>query len=90
MRWKTKVSNDVMDERFRQIRLYGEQQLSDGEFLAVLVEEVGEVAQSLQVGSDASKPTDASNTYEELIQVSAVAQKWAEKILKESQQKQVL
>lgn len=44
--------------------------------LAVLVEEVGEVAKALQDGN-------RQNLEEELTQVAAVAQRWLEKLQKE-------
>lgn len=85
-----RIGAEVVKERLRQNVMYGEQNLDNGQFLAVLMEEVGEVAQALQEGSREHKPTDASDLYEELIQVAAVAQKWAEKVLKESQEKHAL
>lgn len=76
-----KVSSDTIKERYRQNELHGVQRQSDGEWLAILIEEVGEVAQTMQIGTAASKPTDAKDKYKELIQVSAVAKAWAEQVL---------
>lgn len=69
---------DVAKERGRQIRLYGHQQKNNSEWLAVLVEEVGEAAQAMQKDTEAAKDTDADDLYKELVQVAAVAVKWAE------------
>ncbi|MFJ5716560.1 hypothetical protein [Neobacillus sp. NPDC093127] len=76
-----KVIDDIAAERWRQIAKYGHQSKNENaDWLAVLVEEVGEVCQALQKGTPAEKTTDASNLYMELIQVSAVAAKWAETV----------
>lgn len=73
------VLNEVAAERMQQIEKYGHQEeLEDKDLLAILVEEVGEAAQALQKGSAAAKATDADDLYEEVIQIAAVATKWAE------------
>lgn len=81
----TAVNADAVKERFRQNELYGVQRHSDGDWLAILMEEVGEVAQTMQIGSVASKPTDAQNKYKELIQVAAVAKAWAEQVREDAE-----
>jgi NTP pyrophosphatase (non-canonical NTP hydrolase) len=71
---------DVCDERQRQEQLKKEgkflytcadAEMTDGERLAVLVEEVGEVARAMN---------DGKGLREELIQVAAVAVAWVEAI----------
>jgi NTP pyrophosphatase (non-canonical NTP hydrolase) len=64
-----KVLVDVLMERVRQDDAHGAPRLrgyQNSEWLAVLVEEVGEVARAIQVG-------DMRNLREELVQVAAVA-----------------
>lgn len=78
------VMKDVDAERTRQNRLWGRQRHSLGEWLKILVEEVGEVAQAMQNGEAWQKGSDASNLYMELIQLSAVAQAIAEQVKEES------
>ena len=74
---------DVIRERKRQNALYGEQfDMSLEMALTILIEEVGEFAQAIQAEYDWSKSSDKANTYEELIQVAAVATKVAEFIIK--------
>ena len=74
---------DVIRERKRQNSLYGEPvNLNLETALTILVEEVGECAQAIQAEYDWSKSTDKANTYEEFIQVAAVATKVAEYIAK--------
>lgn len=63
-------------ERDRQIQLRGDGLMSMGEHLAVLAEEVGEVAKAMQDEDDA-------RLLEELVQVGAVALRWAEDLLLE-------
>jgi NTP pyrophosphatase (non-canonical NTP hydrolase) len=74
------VNDAVYAERVRQNRLYGEQEHDNGKWLAILVEEVGEVAQAMQQGGQASKETDADDLYKELIHVAAVASAMAEQV----------
>lgn len=69
------INDDVLEERKR-----GVQRHSMGTWLAILVEEVGEVAQAIQQGSVASKDTDADDLYTELIHVAAVASAIAEQV----------
>lgn len=73
------VIDSIIQERFRQIDLYGHQEeKTNGDWLAVFTEELGEIAQAMQQGSPATKETDADDLYEELIQGAAVLTKWAE------------
>lgn len=72
------VLNDVFTERERQVRLHGDHTPADPGMdpcmkLAILMEEVGEVARELCDG-----PT--RNLRVELIQVAAVAVAWAESL----------
>ncbi|PJN90728.1 hypothetical protein, partial [Bacillus sp. mrc49] len=71
------LKNDVLlaveTERFRQDALWGKQRHSYGDWLKILVEEVGEVAQAMQKDQRWGKDSDASNLYTELIHVAAVA-----------------
>lgn len=82
------VNNDVFAERVRQNYKWGLQRHDHGKWLAILMEEVGEVAQAMQKDWGWGKPTDASNKYEELLHVAAVASAWAEQIKEESERKQ--
>jgi NTP pyrophosphatase (non-canonical NTP hydrolase) len=75
------VMDDVVAERWRQVETYGHQtEKTNSDWLAILVEEVGEAAQALQKGSASAKETDAGNLYEEVVQAAAVCLKWAETI----------
>lgn len=80
------VTEDVIKERLRQVQKRGHQRLSLAHWLVVLVEEVGEFAEAIQAqeGDEWSKPTDAQHTYDELIQIAAVAKSAAEQIKGES------
>ena len=66
------VLEEVMEERKRQDELWGEQNHEDRIWLAILVEEVGEVANDINERSKELR--------EELIQVAAVAVSWVESI----------
>lgn len=78
-----RVSADIFKERMKQNEKWGRQRHENGGWLPILIEEVGEVGQAMQQGSVASKDTDKSDLYEELIQVAAVATAWAEQLLEE-------
>ncbi|WP_051590892.1 MazG-like family protein [Bacillus sp. UNC438CL73TsuS30] len=81
----TQVNLDVFYERLRQNDLWGLQRHNWGKWLGILGEEFGEVCQAINkihFPKDA-KPTDASNLYEELIHVAAVASAIAEHVLEE-------
>lgn len=62
---------DVARERNRQDDLWGVQDHAPGMFLAILTEEVGEVAK--EVADGRVQPFDADAYREELVQVAAVA-----------------
>lgn len=81
------VNEDVLNERLRQNEKWGHQRHDLGTWLMILIEEVGESAQAMQVKKGWGKPTDASNLYEELIHVSAVASAIAEQVLEESRKR---
>lgn len=79
-----KVLWDIGNERIRQHQKYGYQKsLSWGEQIAILGEEFGELCQALMVKMDLDsvKDHEQDNSYEESIQVAAVAGKIAELIL---------
>lgn len=75
-----KVNNEVLRERQRQNRIHGIQRQDYGEWLKILVEEIGEVAQAMQKGAKWSKVTDANDLYTECIHVAAVASAIAEQV----------
>lgn len=79
---------DVELERIKQNVKWGRQRHNHGAWLAILMEEVGEVAQAMQNGMFSQKETDADNLYEELIQVAAVAVAIAEQVKEESKNDQ--
>lgn len=78
-----KVNVDVVEERYRQNSLYGHQRHAHGDWLMILTEEVGEVVEAMQRAKGWGKATDASNLYEELIHVAAVASAIAEQVAEE-------
>lgn len=75
---------DVWLERLRQNKLWGEQHHEMGDWLKILIEEVGEVAQAMQIGTVCYKESDADDLYTELIQVAAVAVAIAEQVKKDN------
>lgn len=77
------VNTHILQERFRQNVKWGKQNHNNGRWLAILGEEFGEVCEAMQQGSVVSKETDASNLYEELIHVAAVASAFAEQVLRD-------
>ena len=77
------VSGMVMEERKRQDGKWGVQRYPHTKWLAILVEEVGEVAEAMQKGMPSEKATDAADLLTELIQVAAVAQAMAEQVYEE-------
>lgn len=70
----------VIKERVSQYAKWGRQRHDLRTWLAILVEEVGEVAEAMQKGLVSEKDTDASDLLKELIQVAAVAVAIAEQI----------
>lgn len=62
---------DVAQERIRQIGLWGNSQCEPLPLLAILMEEIGEVAKAL------NEEAPTNHLYTELIQVAAVAVKFA-------------
>ncbi|MGE7766642.1 hypothetical protein [Peribacillus sp. NPDC096540] len=77
---KNEVLLAVEMERFRQNSMWGRQRHSYGDWLKILIEEVGEVAQAMQKDQGWGKDSDASNLYTELIHVAAVAVAIAEQV----------
>ena len=80
------VHCDILTERQRQNKKWGWQRHSHGDWLMILAEEVGEVAEAMQKAKGWGKDTDADNLYEELIHVAAVASAIAEQVLEERAQ----
>ena len=77
------VLTDVALERQDQAALHGERHHIEGTWLAILMEEVGEVASDTLNPSLVYAPADQSHRtalYQEIIQVAAVAVAWAEQI----------
>jgi NTP pyrophosphatase (non-canonical NTP hydrolase) len=75
-----KTNDDILAERMKQEAKWGTQRHNWGDWLIILVEEVGELSQAMGATKSWAKPTDAQNLYEEAIQVAAVAQAIAEHI----------
>lgn len=78
-----RINDEVLLERDRQNTKWGHQRHTYGDWLKILVEEVGEVAQAMLTGKGWGKDTDANNLYKELIQVAAVASAIAEQVREE-------
>jgi NTP pyrophosphatase (non-canonical NTP hydrolase) len=70
-----KAIKAVWDERQRQNEIWGIQRHAIGEWLGILIEEVGEVGQAINKihFPSGAKPTDADDLEKELIHVAAVA-----------------
>ncbi|MFJ7471077.1 hypothetical protein ACIQWI_21280 [Peribacillus frigoritolerans] len=82
---KKDVLHAVEKERLRQNTLWGKQRHTYGDWLKILIEEVGEVAQAMQKDQGWGKDSDASNLYSELIHVAAVAVAIAEQVKEENE-----
>lgn len=74
---------DIQEERYSQNDKWGRQRHIHLRWLAILMEEVGEVAEALQQGMVSEKSSDADDLYKELIQVAAVACAFAEQVEEE-------
>lgn len=68
-----RVLRDVLAERGRQLERWGEQRHSPPVWLAILTEEVGEVAKEIADAWAGADILDAEAYRDELIQVAAVA-----------------
>ena len=79
------VLNQVDNERLKQDAMWGKQRHDRGTWLAILMEEVGEVAQAMQVNQSWGKKSDAGDLYSELVQVAAVAVAIAEQVAEDEQ-----
>lgn len=79
---RIQVLNDIPKERARQEEIHPEENTL-WELFGALTEELGEVAQAMQVHhkTPGTKLTDKANLYEEAIQVSALAARLAERVL---------
>lgn len=84
------VNQEVLKERYRQNGKWGHQRHSYGDWLIILTEEVGELAQAMQRAKGEGKETDADNLYEEAIHVAAVASAIAEQVKEEFDRLQVV
>lgn len=82
-RIKMQVLSDINTERDVQDSKWGKQRHTMGDWLKILIEEVGEVAQAMQIGDVCYKDSDANDLYKELIQVAAVAAAIAEHVREE-------
>ena len=71
------VLSDIMDERERQEEKWGTVRHDDCYWLALLVEEVGEMARVIVGGG---RPVLATELYLEMIQVAALIIAWAEQM----------
>lgn len=83
------VVSEIYKERVRQEDLKragrfkytcADSQLTAGEKLAILVEEVGEAARAISEDADNAQDKHGVNLRKELIQVAAVAAAWAESL----------
>lgn len=77
------VISDVIKERINQEVKHGESNKNNTseEWLAIVTEEVGEVAQAINSSKPWGKPTDPDNLYEEVIQSAASLIQWAEHLI---------
>jgi len=82
---RDKVLNRIVNERLGQDAMWGKQRHDRGTWLAILMEEVGEVAQAMQEGFTHHKESDAGDLYSELVQVAAVAVAIAEQVAEDEQ-----
>lgn len=74
---------EVKAERIRQVQKYGLQRHIPEKWLAIAVEEIGELAQAMQKGTQAAKVTDADSMINEAIQGAAVLVAFAEQCLEQ-------
>lgn len=73
------VISDVLDKCRTASVKYGDgSDYTSGKWLTLLMEEVGEIAQSLQKDESWSKESDKSDDYEEITDAAAVLIRWAE------------
>ena len=70
------ICNQILDERDQQDEKWGEQNHDDYRYLAMLTEEVGEVAQAILHNEFGGKAKGMVR--KELIQLAAVAVQWLE------------
>ncbi|MGM9925688.1 MAG: helix-turn-helix transcriptional regulator [Bacillus sp. (in: firmicutes)] len=82
----SQVLQDILEERMRQNELHGDQNLSPGQWLAVIGEEFGEICQALQENEAWAKDSDASDLYQSLILTSLRLVEWAETFSKQDSQ----
>ena len=77
----------IIKEREKQIEKWGQQSHDDYRWLAILTEEVGELAQAILQSEFGG--VHAGQTYTELIQVAAVAVQWLEHMISVGEAKSV-
>ena len=77
------ILSEVKAERIRQVEKYGVQRHIPEKWLAIAVEEIGELAQAMQSNSPAAKTTDADSMIYEAIQGAAVLVAFAEQCLEQ-------
>lgn len=80
-----KATNLIIEERHSQTTKWGVQTLGYNEWMSILMEEVGELAQAVNSTTETGKHTDADNMLEEAIQVAAVAKAIAEQLIREEE-----
>ena len=86
---RSEIFKAISNERDRQEQKWGEQNHSDLKWLAILMEEVGEVAQTILQREEKNHPTKSCNKLafklrnEELEQVAAVCIAWMEKLARD-------
>jgi hypothetical protein len=67
---------EVLGERIRQDKKWGEQNHDDWKWLAILVEEVGEAAQAMMQAFE--EKGDPANIHKEVLEATAVGLAWLE------------
>lgn len=75
------ILSEVREERARQHEKFGVQRHVPEKWLAIAVEEIGELAQAMQKESVAAKTTDADSMIYEAIQGAAVLVAFAEQLV---------
>lgn len=74
-----RVMEEIKQERKRQTEKWGEQDHSDAHWLAILIEEVGEIAKEI-VEAKATGSGDGYSMRKEIIHAVAVGVQWLEKL----------
>ena len=74
---------EIKAERIRQVHKYGLQRHVPEKWYVIAAEEMGELAEAMQKGTQATKPTDADSMINEAIQAAAVLVAFAEQCLEQ-------